>query len=125
MLRIRFLRRGKKHQPFFRIVVTDQRNAPQGGKFKEVVGFFNPQTKEKQLKKDRIKYWLSNGAQLSDRVHNLLISEKIIKGEKIPVHRKAGEEKPVEEKKEEPKQETKSEEGVDKESEKDKIKDEK
>ena len=51
----------------------------------EVVGFFNPLTKEKKLKADRIKYWLSVGAQPSDTVHNLLVGEKIIKGKKIVI----------------------------------------
>jgi len=46
----------------------------------EVLGFLNPLTKEKQLKTERIKYWLSVGAQPSDTIHNLLVSEKIIEG---------------------------------------------
>lgn len=89
MLRIRFFRTGKRNQPFFRIVVTDKKNPPRGGRFLEVLGFFNPQTKEKNLKAERIKHWLSVGAQPSDRVHNLLIEEKIIEGKKAPVHAKA------------------------------------
>lgn len=112
MLIIRFIRTGKKNQPFFRIVVTDKRNAPRGGNFLEVLGFFNPLTKEKALKKERIKYWLSVGAKTSDRVHNLLISEKVIQGKKIDVHKKSKkkEEKPKEAKpKEEPKEEKKEE----------------
>ena len=88
MLVIRFFRTGKKNQPFFRIVVTDKKNPPRGGRFSEVVGFFNPLTKEKNLKTERIKYWLSVGAQPSDTVHNLLIGEKIIEGKKIDVHKK-------------------------------------
>ena len=88
MLTIRFLRTGKKNQPFFRIVVTDKKNPPKGGKFLEIVGFFNPITKERQLNGERIKYWLSVGAKASDRVHNLLVSEKIIKAQKINVFKK-------------------------------------
>jgi small subunit ribosomal protein S16 len=53
MLKIRFLRRGKKKQPFYKIVVTDKRKPPKGGNFKEQVGFYNPLTKEKAVKKDR------------------------------------------------------------------------
>jgi small subunit ribosomal protein S16 len=105
MLIIRFIRIGKKNQPFFRIVVTDKKNPPRGGRFLEVLGFFNPLTKEKGL---RIKYWLSVGAQTSDRVHNLLVAEKIIEGKKIAVHKKTkkkgkAEKMPKEEKKEEKK----------------------
>jgi len=102
MLVIRFLRVGKKNQPFFRIVVTDKKKPPRGGRFLEILGFFNPLTKEKNLKKERVKYWLSVGAQPSPRVHNLLIEEKIISGKKIAVHKKPKKErKPEEVKKEE------------------------
>lgn len=80
MLVIRFFRAGKKNQPFFKIVVTQKRNPPRGGRFVEQVGFYNPLTKEKFLKKERIKYWLSKGAKTSERVHNLLVSEKILDG---------------------------------------------
>jgi small subunit ribosomal protein S16 len=93
MLVIRFFRIGKKNQPSFKIVVTDKRNPPRGGRFVEEVGFLNPITKEKVLKKERIKYWLSVGAQPSESVYNLLVSEKIIEGKKIPVHKKKKEEK--------------------------------
>lgn len=87
MLVIRFLRTGKKNQPSFKIVVTDKRNPPRGGRFVEIVGFWNPLTKEKILKQDRIKYWLSVGAKPSATVYNLLIREKILEGKKIPVHK--------------------------------------
>jgi len=97
MLVIRFLRTGKKNQPNFKIVVTEKRNPPTAGRFVEQVGFYNPLTKEKVLKQDRIKYWISVGAQPSDTVRNLLISEKIIEGKKIDVHKKS---KKAEEKKE-------------------------
>ncbi len=86
MLRIRFLRVGKKNRPFFRIVATDSANPPQGGRFKEKLGFFDPLKREVKLKSERIKYWISVGAQPSDRVHNLLIKEGIIKGKKVAVH---------------------------------------
>ena len=82
MLAIRLFRVGKKKQPSYKIVVTDKQNPPQGGQFIEQVGFYNPLTNEKTLKEDRIKYWLSVGAQASDTVHNMLITEKIIEGEK-------------------------------------------
>ena len=93
MLVIRLFRVGKKNQPFFKIVVTDKRKPPRAGRFVEEVGFYNPRSKEKVLKTERIKYWLSVGAIPSDTVHNLLVSEKIIEGKKIPVHKKAKKEK--------------------------------
>jgi len=87
MLSIRFLRTGKKNQPFYRMVVTDKKNPPRGGRFLEIVGFFNPFSKEKDIKADRIKHWLSVGAKPSDTVHNILVQEKIIDGVKIAVHK--------------------------------------
>lgn len=85
MLKIRFFRTGRKNQPFYRIVVTDSRNAPQGGKFIEKVGFFNPLTKEKGINEERVKYWLSVGAKMSDRIHNILVDAKVIEGPKVNV----------------------------------------
>jgi len=88
MLVIRFFRTGKKNQTAFKIVVTDKRKSSTRGRFVEEVGFYNPQTKEKVLRQDRIKHWLSVGAKPSSTVHNLFISEKIIEGKKIDVHKK-------------------------------------
>jgi small subunit ribosomal protein S16 len=118
MLVIRFFRVGKKNQPSFKIVVNEKRKSAKSGKFIEEVGFYNPLTKEKVLRKERILYWLSVGAKPSAGVANILISEKILEGKKIPKHKKAKEkkeEKPKETK-EEKKEETKEEkkEGVDK-----------
>jgi len=78
MLTIRLMRTGKKNQPSYKVVVTDRHNPPRGGKFVEEVGFYNPKTKEKILKKERILHWLSVGAQASDTIHNMLVTEKII-----------------------------------------------
>ncbi len=94
MLVIRFFRVGKKNQPSFKIVVTDKRKPPRAGRFAEEVGFYNPKTKEKVLKAERIKYWLSVGAKPSDTVHNLLVSEKIIEGKKTPIHIKKTKKEP-------------------------------
>ena len=113
MLVIRLFRVGKKNQPFFKLVVTDKRKSSTKGRFVEEVGFYNPLTKEKVLKPERIKHWLSVGAKPSNTVYNLLISEKILEGKKTPVHKKPKkEEKPMPEipKEEEKKEEvTKSE----------------
>ena len=82
MLVIRLFRVGKKNQPVFKIVVTEKSRSSRAGRFVEEVGFYNPLTKEKILKADRLKYWLGVGAIASDTVHNLLISEKVIEGAK-------------------------------------------
>lgn len=89
MLVIRFLRAGKKNQPFYKIVVTDKKNPPRGGRFNEEVGFWNPLTKEKKLNAEKIKNWIKNGAKPSPTVFNLLLKEKIVEGKKIPVHKKS------------------------------------
>jgi len=109
MLVIRLLRVGKKNQPSFKIVVTDKKNPPRGGRFVEQVGFYNPLTKEKVLKKERIQYWLSQGVQPSATIHNLLVKEGILTDKKISVHKKSKkkEEKPAEVAKEAPQAEVK------------------
>ena len=88
MLVIRFYRIGKRNQPSFKMVITDKRRSSKGGRFVEEVGFWNPLTKERTLKNDRIKYWLSVGAEPSPSIKNLLIEEKILDAKKIPVHKK-------------------------------------
>ncbi len=85
MLTIRLTRKGKKNQPFFRVVVIDKRRSTKGGRPSEILGFVDPLTKKKSFKKDRILYWIKNGAQTSATVHNLLVQEKIIEGKKIHV----------------------------------------
>ncbi len=90
MLTIRFFRQSKRNQPAFKIVVADKRNSSTRGRFVEEVGHWNPLSKEKILNQERIKYWLSVGAQPSATVFNLLVSEKIIEGKKkIDVHKKS------------------------------------
>lgn len=82
MLRIRFFRKGRKKQPFFKIVVTDKNNPPSSGRFVEEVGFYNPHTKECKVEKEKVSFWMEKGAQPSDVVWNLFIKEGVIKGEK-------------------------------------------
>lgn len=85
MLTIRLTRKGKKNQPFFRVVVIDKRRSSKGGKSVEDLGYVNPLTKKKSLNKERILYWISKGARPSDTMNNLLVAEKIIEAEKIHV----------------------------------------
>lgn len=89
MLVIRFFRVGKKNQPSFKVVVADKRNAARAGRSVEEVGFYNPSTNQTILKKERIQYWISKGAQPSPTVHNLLIKEGFLEGKKIAVHKKS------------------------------------
>jgi small subunit ribosomal protein S16 len=75
MVTIRLTRRGARNQPFYHVVVTDSRKR-QGGLSLEHVGFFNPiaRRSEPKLKLDlaRIDYWVSKGAQQSERVQHLV-----------------------------------------------------
>jgi len=93
MLVIRFFRIGKKNQPSFKLIVTEKSRPPRGGRFVEEVGFWNPLTKQKVLKAERIQHWFSVGAKPSASVYNLLVKENILKGKKIPVHKKGKKEK--------------------------------
>lgn len=88
MLTIRLTRKGKKNQPFFRVVVIDKRRSSKGGRAVEDLGYVDPLTKRKSLKKERVQYWLSKGAKPSATIHNLLVSEKIIEAKKINVTKK-------------------------------------
>ncbi|MDP3883316.1 MAG: 30S ribosomal protein S16 [Candidatus Staskawiczbacteria bacterium] len=85
MLTIRLTRKGKKNQPFFRVVVTDKRRSAKGGRSVEDLGYVDPLTKRRSLKKERVLYWISKGAKPSESIHNLLVSEKIIDAKKIHV----------------------------------------
>lgn len=73
MLMIRLSRGGARKQPHYRIVVIEKDRARDGRSI-EVVGTYNPRTEPAtvELKRDRIDYWRSKGAQLSDTVGRLL-----------------------------------------------------
>ncbi len=85
MLKIRLQRIGRKNDPSFRAVLTDSKNSTKSGKFLEIIGTYNPKSGDTSFKVDRIKYWISKGAKLSDTMHNFLVHEKAIEGKKINV----------------------------------------
>ena len=85
MLKIRLQRIGKKHQPIFRLVLIDSRRAAKSGSFKEILGSYNIQKGQAQFNNEKIKNWISKGAQISDTVNNFLVKEKIIEGAKKDV----------------------------------------
>jgi len=82
MLKIRLQRIGRKNDPAFRAVLTDSKNSTKSGKFLEIVGTYNPKAGEVNFKNDRIVYWMSKGAQVSDTMHNFLVHNKVIEGKK-------------------------------------------
>jgi len=87
MLAIKLSRVGKKKQPSYRVVVTEKSRDP-WGKNNEIVGFYDPLANPKEIRfeEDRVKYWISQGAQPTDTVHNLLVSAGVIEGEKRKAH---------------------------------------
>ena len=97
MITIRLKRVGKKNQPSYRVIVTDKNLGGPKGKAIEYLGWYSPLTKKYSLKKERISYWLSQGAQTSDSLYNLLVKDGIITGKKkvikIKPSKKAKEEK--------------------------------
>lgn len=83
MLSIKLSRVGKKKSPSYRMLVLEKSKDPWGD-FLENVGTYNPKTQPKEinLNAERIKYWISVGAQPTDTVFNLLVSQGIIDGKK-------------------------------------------
>ncbi|HMD43031.1 MAG TPA: 30S ribosomal protein S16 [Candidatus Acidoferrum sp.] len=78
MLTIRLTRIGKKKKPFYRVVVIERTRA-RDGRVREAVGTYDPLKKpaEVKLDADRVKYWLSVGAQPSDTVRSFIKLQKI------------------------------------------------
>jgi small subunit ribosomal protein S16 len=102
MLRIRLRRIGKRHEPIFAVVVAEHKRAVKGD-FIEKLGTYTMKTGELIINKDRVVYWQSKGAKLSDTVNNILVKEKVIKG--VIIKKTVAPKKEEEEKKETPKAE--------------------
>ena len=75
MVVIRLARGGAKKRPFYNIVAADKRSA-QGGRCIERLGYFNPIARGKEIEmsvnRERVAYWISTGAQMSERVAKLI-----------------------------------------------------
>lgn len=75
MVIIRLARGGSKKRPFYHLTVTDSRSA-RNGRFIERIGFFNPIARGQEvplrIDSERLEYWLSQGAQVSERVSKLI-----------------------------------------------------
>lgn len=87
MLKIRLQRVGRKNEPSFRIVLVDSKMGPKSGKALEVLGShdFREGKGNNKINGERVKYWISQGAQPSETLHNLLVNEKIVSGKKVNV----------------------------------------
>ena len=70
---IRLARTGARKQPYYRVVVIEKERA-RNGRPVEVVGTYNPRTSPAsiELKRERIDYWVSKGAKMSDRVSKIM-----------------------------------------------------
>ncbi len=81
-LKIRLARSGAKKRPFYRIVLADSRS-PRDGRFIEKLGTYNPMLPADHdqrliLDEERVKYWLSNGAQPTDRLERFLADKGLV-----------------------------------------------
>jgi len=85
MLMIRLQRVGRKHEPTFRVVLVDSKRSTKSGQALEVLGNHDTRKAKNNSNVDaeRVKYWISKGAQLSDTMRNLLLTKKIITGKKV------------------------------------------
>ena len=81
MLTIRLARTGKRNSAKFKIMLQEKGAAP-GGKHIEILGSHDPHLKKTVLKGERIKYWLSQGTQVSDTAHNLFVKNELITDKK-------------------------------------------
>ncbi len=79
MVKIRLKRMGANKKPFYRVVVADSRK-PRDGKFIEEIGYYDPMTEPKtvEIKAERAKEWLANGAQPTETVKKLFKNNGII-----------------------------------------------
>ena len=75
MLKIKLFPQGKKHQRSYRIVVSEQRSK-HNGQYKDILGFYLPQTKELKLDQDKLAQWTKFGAQLTEGVKKLISQNK-------------------------------------------------
>lgn len=83
MLTIRFQRTGKRNRPEFRVVVAPKTAAAQK-KFTEILGNYNPRTKELVIKnQERLQHWLGQRLEISASVQNLLVSKKLLEAPKV------------------------------------------
>lgn len=82
MLKMRLQRIGRKNDPSYRVVVTDSHNGPRTGNHVDLIGSYYPKMGAFQIDAEKAKKWISQGVQVSDTVHNFLVSEKIIEGKK-------------------------------------------
>lgn len=86
MLKIRLQRVGRKHDPSYRIVATHQQTGPKSNKHVAILGQHDSIRKTTTITDpEAVKQYIAQGAQLSGRVHNILVNEGVIEGKKVNV----------------------------------------
>ncbi len=115
MLVIKLAQVGKTNKRMFRLIISEKSRDP-FGRALEILGSYNPHSKELQSKNERIKFWLSKGAQMTATVNNLLVEKKVIEAKKVkaskvgkPNKKKTEQAKAKSDKKEDKKNESKTE----------------
>jgi small subunit ribosomal protein S16 len=96
MLKIRLQRFGRKNNPAFRVVLTDSKNAAKSGRFIEIMGNYDVKSGSFTVNKENVLKRISEGAQTSDTVHNFLVTQGIVEGQKknvLPKKSKTGKKK--------------------------------
>ncbi len=79
---IRFQRIGRKNDPAFRMLVLEKTAGPKAGTYVDQVGTYNPKTKAFNADAEKIKGWITKGAQVSPSLMNLLIEKGVLEGAK-------------------------------------------
>lgn len=87
MLAIKLSQRGKTNKRMFRLVISEKSRDPYGNVL-ETLGSYNPHSKELVVKAERVKHWISKGAQMTPSVNNLLLEKKVIEGDKVSASKK-------------------------------------
>ena len=78
MLAIRLQRLGRKAAPVYRLAVQESQRHPSSGRVVAYVGAYNPHTKETKVDKEKVEFYLKNGAQPSPRVVKILTEQKVV-----------------------------------------------
>ena len=81
MLTIKLAKVGKTNKKMFRIIISEKSKDPYGRAL-EILGSYNPYSKELKVKADRVKHWISKGSAMTPSINNLFLDNKIIEGKK-------------------------------------------
>ena len=85
---------GKTNKKMFRLIISEKGRDPFGDVL-EILGSYNPYSKDLQVKGERVSYWLEKGAKMTPTVNNLLVDKKVVDGKKVTASKK-GTPKPAE-----------------------------